>query len=112
LGAVVGHLIDTERVVAYRALVFARGDKAELPGMDQDEYVAHADYDARGIADMTAEFVALRKANVHFFKALPDESWKNSGIASGAQVSVRALASIIAGHEIHHMNIIRDRYLG
>lgn len=106
-----GHLIDTERVMVFRALSFARGDKTEIPGMDQDQYVDYAMHDRCEFADLIREFEESRRGNVLFFKHLPAECWDNSGIASGHSVSVRALAYIIAGHERHHMAILAERYL-
>ena len=108
---VVGHLVDTERVMAFRALSFARGDTSQIAGMDQDQYVSEARYDQCELSGLLSEFESLRKANVLFFRALPQEAWSRSGIASGNHVSVRALAYIIAGHELHHRNIIEERYL-
>ncbi|NNE65742.1 MAG: DinB family protein [Pyrinomonadaceae bacterium] len=108
---VIGHLIDTERVMAFRALSFARGDTSEIAGMDQDQYVSEAAYDQCEFETLLNEFESLRKANLLFFSALPQEAWSRSGIASGNNVSVRALAYIIAGHEIHHRNVIEERYL-
>ena len=105
---VAGHLSDTERVFAYRALTFARGDAAELPGMDQDAFMVDSNFDARTLDDLCAEFENLRLANVRMFAGLPETAWLRSGIASGSNVSVRALASMIAGHERHHLKILRE----
>ena len=107
---VLGHVIDTERVMAYRALHFARGDAAPLPSMDQDQFVAGADSDARTLADLADEFEHVRLATIALFRPLRDEALARRGIASGAQCSVRALAWIIAGHELHHGAILRERY--
>lgn len=111
ISEVVGHLIDTERVMAYRALAFARGDKHDLPNMDQDQYVAESSYRSCKIADLTAEFESLRIANVRFFANLETDKWSRGGNASGQFVTVRALAFIIAGHELHHMAVLKERYL-
>ena len=107
----VGHVTDGERVFAYRALSFARGETTPLLGFDQDPYVANAGSDDRSIADLAEEFAAVRKANVMMFRALSEEAWKRSGIASDNPISVRALAYILLGHERHHMRILRERYL-
>ncbi|NNF00077.1 MAG: DinB family protein [Pyrinomonadaceae bacterium] len=107
----VGHLIDTERIMAYRALRFARGDKTDIEGFDQDPYVENGNFNACSITDLAAHFELLRRANLHMFQGLSEKAWSRSGIASGNPVSVRALAYIIAGHEIHHLNILKERYL-
>jgi hypothetical protein len=108
---VLGHVIDTERVMAYRALHFARGDAATLPSMDQDRFVAGAGSDARTLADLADELEHVRLATIALFRPLSAEALARRGIASGAECSVRALAWIIAGHELHHAAIIRERYL-
>jgi uncharacterized damage-inducible protein DinB len=108
---VVGHLIDAERIFAYRALAIARGERQALPGMEQDEYMARADFDARTLADLTEEFAHVRRANVLMLRGLDAEAWSRRGVASDNEVTVRALAYIIAGHEAHHVQILRARYL-
>jgi hypothetical protein len=108
----VGHVIDGERIFAYRALRIARGDTTPLPGFDQDPYVANAASDDRPIADLAEEFAVLRKANVMMFRALPEEAWSRAGTASDNAITVRALAFILLGHERHHARILRERYLG
>ena len=108
---VVGHMIDGERVFAYRALAIARGDRARLPGMDQEEYMAGANFDARTLADLAEEFSHLRRSNVLMLRGLTPMAWSRRGVASGNEVSVRALAYIIAGHAAHHLQVLRTRYL-
>lgn len=108
---VVGHVVDTERIFAYRALAIARGERQPLPGMDQDEYMAGADFDARTLASLTDEFEAVRRGNVLMLRGLSAEAWARRGTASDNEVTVRALAHIMAGHETHHINILRERYL-
>lgn len=108
---VVGHVIDTERIFAYRALRFARGDRTPLPGFEQEGYVSNASFDTRTLSDLADEFDLVRRANLHLFRNLDAEAWSRSGEASGARVTVRALAYIIAGHELHHTNILATRYL-
>jgi uncharacterized damage-inducible protein DinB len=107
----VGHLVDSERVFAYRVLRFARGDRTPLPGFEQDDYVRGGDFDARTLADLAAEFAAVRRATVALLRSLDAAAWARTGAANDAEVSVRALAHIIAGHELHHVNILRTRYL-
>jgi hypothetical protein len=107
----VGHMIDTERIFAYRALRFARNDKTPLPGYEQDDYIRNASFDASSLGDLAAEFESVRRATLFLFKHLDGEAWMRWGVASESEVSVRALAYIIAGHELHHVGILRDRYL-
>jgi hypothetical protein len=107
----VGHIIDTERIFAYRALRFARGDQTELPGFEQDDYIRHASFDACSFDELVREFELVRGANLLMLKHLDEAAWQRRGIASNAEVSVRALAFIIAGHELHHLKILRTRYL-
>jgi hypothetical protein len=108
---VLGHLTDAERVFSYRALRFARNDSRPLLGFDQDPYVAAAGSDARAWSDMIAEFEHVRRASILFFRGLSPEAAMRAGVASDASVTVRALGYIIAGHELHHMGILRERYL-
>ncbi|MDT5158881.1 MAG: hypothetical protein QOC61_1044 [Acidobacteriota bacterium] len=108
---VVGHIVDGERVFVYRALRFARGDRTPLPGFEQDDYVAGADFDSRSLASLLDEFEAVRGATLSLFRSLDSESWRRAGVASDNEVSVRALAYITAGHEAHHIRILRERYL-
>jgi hypothetical protein len=107
----VGHLSDGERIFSYRALAFARGDAQALPGMEQDEWMAGVDFDARTLSSLIEEFEAVRAATLHLLRHLSPEAWARRGTASGNEVSVRALAYIIAGHEAHHVRVLRERYL-
>ena len=108
---VLGHLIDAERIFTYRALRFARNDQTPLPGFDQDPYVASANFDAHRWDDLIAEFEHVRRSTILFFRALTPEQTLRSGTASQNAISVRALGYIIAGHELHHMGVLRERYL-
>lgn len=108
---VVGHMNDAERLFVFRAFWFARGHDSELPSFDQDIGVARADFDAIPWKDHIDEFRAVREATVGFFQNLPEEAWTRRGIASGNEVSVRALAYITAGHVAHHARILRERYV-
>ncbi len=107
----VGHVIDAERIFAYRALRFARNDKTEVPGFEQDDYIRYASFDECQLDELAREFEFVRKANLLMFKHLDDAAWLRRGVASDNEVSVRALAFIIAGHERHHMEILKTRYL-
>jgi hypothetical protein len=108
---VIGHLIDTERIFAYRALRFARNDRTPLAGFDENDYVAHADFSARSLSDLADEFECVRESNLYLFKHLGDEAWARRGVSNGNEISARALAWITAGHELHHREILRSRYL-
>jgi hypothetical protein len=111
LKQVVGHLIDDERIFLYRALCVARGDTRPLPGFDEREYMAHSQFEARALADLIEEYTVQRRATVAFFKGLPDEAWMRRGNVNGYEASVRGLAFHIAGHELRHLRLIRERYL-
>lgn len=106
---VLGHVIETERVMAYRALRVARGDQTPLPGFDQDLFVANAGFNARTLPSLLEEMQAVRAATLALFRGLPAEAWVRTGTASGNPISVRALAWIIAGHELHHVRLLRPR---
>jgi uncharacterized damage-inducible protein DinB len=108
---VVGHLADTERVMAYRALRIGRGDATPLPGFDENAYVAAAGFDRRRLDELADELAHVRVATLDLFGGMDGEALGRRGTASGAPVSVRALAWIVAGHEIHHRRIVRERYL-
>jgi uncharacterized damage-inducible protein DinB len=108
---VLAHVVDDERIYAYRALRFARNDKTELPGFDQDDYAAHSGANGRDVKDILKEFASVRRATISLFEGLDDEALLRSGAADGKVMSVRAAAYHIAGHELRHINIIRERYL-
>lgn len=107
---VIGHLIDSERVFAYRALCFARGEQQALPGFDQNAYVREANFDDRSLKSLKDEYTALRKANIALFESFSEEMMMRGGLASGNNVTVRALLYIIAGHERHHLDILKSKY--
>lgn len=107
---VIGHLIDAERVFAYRAMRFARNDDTPLPSFDENAFVTNARFDARTVASLRDEWEAVRRATVCFFRELAHDEWDRSGTASNARMSVRALAWVIAGHEMHHLALLRSRY--
>jgi hypothetical protein len=112
LTEVVGHVVDTERVFAYRALRFSRNDRTLLPGFEQDDFVAHGAFETRTLAGVTAEFAAVRAATVALFTGLTPEQLQRRGVANDVEMSVRAIPYVLAGHELHHLAIIRERYLG
>lgn len=107
----VGHIIDSERIFGYRALRFARNDQTPLPGYEQDDYINNARFGECSLSDLAEEFEHVRKANLCLFRQFDDEMWQRQGEANEQMVSVRALAHIIAGHETHHMQILRTQYL-
>jgi hypothetical protein len=111
LREVVGHMVDTERVFAYRALRIARGDQTPLPGFDQDPYIVAAGFDRRDWNGLIDEFEVVRRSTVMLLDGLDAEAFARRGTASNNPVTVRALAFVIAGHELHHMKIVRERYL-
>lgn len=108
---VLGHLADSERIFSYRALRIGRGDTTPLPGFEQDDYVPMGNFDARTLRDLADELAAVRQATLHLFAHLNQAAFERRGTASGKPVSVRALAYIIAGHELHHVGILKTRYL-
>ncbi|WP_290698169.1 DinB family protein [Lacinutrix sp.] len=110
---IVNHLIDSERIFAYRALRFARKDKTPVAGFEQDGYVEQSLANERSMVDLLQEYTLLRKATIILYKTFGSDSeiLKRKGIAGGGEVSVRALGFLIAGHEKHHCDIIRERYL-
>ncbi len=108
---VLGHIIDTERLFVFRAMWFARGLPAELPSFDQDVAAAGAAADGRPWAGLVDEFRLVRAGSVVFFKSLPADAWSRRGVASGNPVTVRALAYMTAGHVVHHVGILRERYV-
>jgi len=108
---VVGHIIDSERNFAFRALRFARNDAAPVPGFEQDDYVRNATFDAYPLEELASELESVRQSTVFLFRHLEESAWTRRGIANNAEVSVRALAYIIAGHELHHREILAARYL-
>lgn len=108
---VLGHVIDTERVFAYRAMRFARGDRTPLPGFEQDDYIKPGAFDARAIGDLVDEFTAVRAASLALFSGLPADAVGATGVANENPMSVRAIVWVVAGHERHHVTIMREKYL-
>lgn len=106
-----GHVIDTERIMAYRTLRIARNDSTPLAGFEENDYVANAHFADRSIDSLAEEFAQLRRANMHLFKSLNETELGRMGISNGKSISVKALVYIIAGHLNHHRRIIEERYL-
>jgi hypothetical protein len=107
---VLGHVCDTERVFAYRALRFSRADATPLAGFEQDDYVRNGPFEQRPLADLVEDFIAVRRATLSLLRNLDEAAWMRRGIANKNEVSVRALAYIIAGHELHHRRILEEKY--
>ena len=107
---IAGHLTDGERVFGYRAFCIARGETQNLPGFDQNEYMLTAPYDRIELEDLLAEFRLVRLANIAMLRSFDEQSWNRTGTANDNQITVRALAFIMAGHVRHHMRVLRERY--
>ena len=107
----IGHMIDTERILVYRLLCFAREEMASLPGFEEDDYVANAHFKDRSLFSMAEEFSLLRKSNLYLINSLNEEELSRLGYANGKEMSVRAIIFVMAGHVIHHTKIINERYL-
>ena len=108
---ILAHVVDDERIYVYRALRFARNDSTELPGFDQDLFARYSDANDRDLGDLLDEFAGVRRSTIAFFSSLSDQALMRSGVADGKRSSVRALAYHIAGHELRHMSMVRERYL-
>lgn len=108
---ILSHLIDDERIYTYRALRYARNDETELPGFEQDDYALESGANERSLDDLLEEFAAVRRSTIALFNSFEDRVLTRAGVASGNVMSVRAAAYHIAGHELRHLNIIKERYL-
>jgi hypothetical protein len=107
---VIGHLLDTERVFAYRLLRISRGDVTELPGFDEKSYVPEGQFNARGIAELVSEFGLQRASTLALVNGVPPSAWSRQGTANGFRTSARALVYIVLGHTAHHLVLLRKRY--
>jgi len=107
---VLGHINDAERIFTYRAMRIARGDRTPLPGFEQEDFVRNGGFGERTLANLTDEFAAVRNASLTLFRSLREDAWPRRGVASEKEVTVRALAFITVGHQIHHRSILEDRY--
>jgi hypothetical protein len=108
---IVGHILDSERIFGFRLLCFGRGDTVSLERTDQDIYVKNAKFENYRFNDLVQEFVDVRKSHISLFMNLPIEAWDRGGIVSGVRISVRAIAYLMLGHERHHLETIRMKYL-
>ena len=107
----VGHIVDTERILTYRLLCIARGEKASLPGFEEDDYVANAHFKDRSLFSLAEEFTLMRKSHMFLINSLNKEELDRMGNANGKDISVRALVYILAGHIMHHIGVVKERYL-
>ena len=105
-----GHIIDTERIMSYRALRIARNDRTPIEGFEQDDYAHNGPYATLRLSDLVEEFKSVRAATLSLFRNLRPEDWNRAGIANNNEITVRALAYVIAGHELHHRQILEERY--
>ncbi|MGY8911212.1 MAG: DinB family protein [Flavobacteriales bacterium] len=111
LKELIQHSIDTERVFCYRALCFARNDKTSLPGFDQDIFVDNGNANQLEFSDLLDEMSTLRKSTIQLYKSFSEDALLRIGVASGNKISVRALGYLFSGHQMHHLNIVKQRYL-
>ncbi|MCZ8511035.1 DinB family protein [Paenibacillus filicis] len=111
LKEVIGHVIDNERIMAYRLLRIARGDRTPLPGYDENALMEGSSFDELPWSAVLEDYAAVRRATLTLLEGLREDAWSRLGVANNAELSAKALAYIIAGHEIHHLGVIRERYL-
>lgn len=111
LKQVLGHVTDNERIMSYRALRTARGDRTPLAGYDENLLVSNASFDDMPLTAIVEDYAAVRRATLTLLNGVADEAWTRTGVVSGNEASARAWIYILAGHELHHLNVIRDRYL-
>ncbi|WP_407540002.1 DinB family protein [Deinococcus radiomollis] len=105
-----GHMTDTERVFGFRALWISRADPSPLPGFEQDDWMAHADFSPYTLPDLLAEFHTVRAGHLSWLGHLPEAAWDRRGVVGGQEVTVRALAYMLLGHERAHLELLRERY--
>lgn len=110
LKEMLGHIIDTERILVYRLTCFARNEQQALPGFDEEEYVLNANFAGRDLENLVAEFIALRKANMYLFKSVSVEELARKGTASGREINVKSLLFVVGGHVVHHAGVLKERY--
>lgn len=110
LKEVIGHIADTERIMSFRLVSIARGETVALPGYNDNEYVQNASFNKQSVEDLLQNLYIVRQSTIHLIKSLSSEDLLRRGTANNSEVTVRALIAIIAGHELHHRNIIRERY--
>ncbi|WP_256701601.1 DinB family protein [Paenibacillus sp. P3E] len=106
-----GHLTDNDRIMSYRLLAIARGEKAPLPGYEENDYAAAGEFDRFTLSEMVQHYKLVRMSTIALLESLPEEAWTRIGTASNHPISVRAIACVIIGHELHHLNVLNERYL-
>jgi len=111
LKEVIGHITDTERIMSYRLLRIARGDKTPLAGYDDEKYVKESSFRTRSISELLEDFIVVRQSTLSLMRGLPETVWSRTGFANNSEISVNAIAYIIAGHELHHVKIIKEKYI-
>jgi hypothetical protein len=111
LKEVLAHITDNERIMSYRLLRIARGDKTPLAGYDQDALMSGASFDSCSFADLLEDYTVVRRSTLTLLRGLSEEAWSRKGIVNDSESSARAWAYIIAGHELHHINVIKEKYL-
>jgi hypothetical protein len=111
LKEVLGHVNDGERILSYRALRIARGDQTAIEGYEQDDYVRNGPFGRRPLSVLIEDYIAVRRATVSLFRNLDEAAWTRRGVANKLEITVRALAFVIAGHELHHRKILEEKYL-
>ena len=111
LKEVLGHIIDSERIFAYRALRIARNDQTNIEGFEQDDYVRYGPFARCRLEDLVEDYIAVRRSTLSLFRNLDEAAWTRRGVANKNEVTVRALAYIVAGHELHHRRILEEKYL-
>jgi uncharacterized damage-inducible protein DinB len=107
---VLGHMTDAERIMVYRALAIGRGETQPLPGFEENDYVRNASFDSWKLGDLAEQYALVRRSTLLLFRNLPDEAWDRRGNANGSEITPRALAWVVAGHELHHVKVLRERY--
>jgi hypothetical protein len=110
LKEVLGHVCDTERIFAYRALRFSRGDQTPIEGFEQDGYVQNGPFAQHSLEDVIEDYIAVRRSTISLFRNLDEAAWSRSGVANKNEISVRAMAYLVAGHELHHHKILEEKY--
>ena len=108
---VLGHINDTERIMSYRALRIARGDQTPIEGFEQDDYVRNGPFNKRPLSEFIEDYIAVRRATLTLFRNLDEPAWARRGVANKNEITVRALAYVIAGHELHHRKMLEEKYL-
>jgi len=108
---VIGHLMDTDRIFAYRALSIARGEKQPLPSFDQNIYVLNGNFNKKSLVELSYEYRLLRESNLLLFRSFDSLIYQNRGIAAGSEVTVLGIMFMVAGHQKHHIKILKEKYL-